>query len=164
MLQLLRTSDAYLQFIHMIVVGCYYNLQFKIVHKIHKKLIDFTITADITNLQSWDYVQIKACTMVMSSGLFWGMMTQCSSRRISSKPQQSMIGRGGLHWWLIGECGTEFLEFIWDDFWRCHVCYQLSIGQGRVLSKVLDSCLLRYGHLYGSDARSSHAWRSSVLG
>lgn len=31
--------------------------------------------------------------------------------------------------------------------------FAISYPLARVLSKVLDSCLLRYGHLYGSDAR-----------
>lgn len=31
--------------------------------------------------------------------------------------------------------------------------FAISIGLGRVLAKVLDSCLMRYSHLYGSDSR-----------
>lgn len=31
--------------------------------------------------------------------------------------------------------------------------FAISIGLGRVLARVLDSCLMRYSHLYGSDSR-----------
>jgi len=58
-------------------------------------------------------------------------------------------------WYYIGGLSESVLQNSKNSFGMAFggAGFAISYPLARVLSKVLDSCLLRYGHLYGSDAR-----------
>lgn len=58
-------------------------------------------------------------------------------------------------WFYIGSCSESYEQNVMYSFNMAYGGggFAISHSLARALARVLDSCLRRYGHLYGSDSR-----------